>query len=106
MEACEQYSEDRSETWRRTEHRIRIRVCQGMCADRRADSQAACAGCPQELPVKRKRKGSFHNKMIQFSYEHRTVPNAFNELRKSVEEVNNMLNKLSEKDKKKEKQKK
>ena len=44
--------------------------------------------------------------MIQFSYEHRTVPNAFNELRKSVEEVNNMLNKLSEKDKKKEKQKK
>ena len=56
--------------------------------------------------MKRKRKGSFHNKMIQFSYEHRTVPNAFNELRKSVEEVNNMLNKLSEKDKKKEKQKK
>ncbi len=34
------------------------------------------------------------------------MPNAFNELRKSVEEVNNMLNKLSEKDKKKEKQKK
>ena len=56
--------------------------------------------------MKRKRKGSFHNKMIQFSYEHRTVPNAFNELRKSVEEVNNMLNKLSEKDKKKETQKK
>ena len=56
--------------------------------------------------MKRKRKGSFHNKMIQFSYEHRTVQNAFNELRKSVEEVNNMLNKLSEKDKKKEKQKK
>ena len=56
--------------------------------------------------MKRKRKGSFHNKMIQFSYEHRTVPNTFNELRKSVEEVNNMLNKLSEKDKKKEKQKK
>ena len=77
-----------------------------MCAGRRADLQTACAECPQELPVKRKRKGSFHNKMIQFSYEHRTVPNAFNELRKSVEEVNNMLNKLSEKDKKKGKTKK
>ena len=77
-----------------------------MCTGRRADLQAACAECPEELPVKRKRKGSFHNKMIQFSYEHRTVPNAFNELRKSVEEVNNMLNKLSEKDKKKGKTKK
>ena len=41
--------------------------------------------------------------MVQFSYEHRNFDNAFNQVRKSAEEVNKMLNKLSKKDEKKEK---
>ena len=55
----------------------------------------------RSLPVKR--NSSFHNKMVQFSYEHKNFDNAFSQVRKSAEEVNKMLNKLSKKDEKKEK---
>ena len=41
--------------------------------------------------------------MIQFSYENRSFDNAFSQVKKSAEEVNKMLNKLSKKDEKKEK---
>ena len=50
-----------------------------------------------------KRNSSFHNKMVQFSYEHKNFDNAFSRVRKSAEELNKMLNKLSKKDEKKEK---
>ena len=41
--------------------------------------------------------------MVQFSYEHKNFDNAFSRVRKSAEELNKMLNKLSKKDEKKEK---
>lgn len=41
--------------------------------------------------------------MVQFSYEHRSFNGAFGQVRKSAEELNKMLNKLSKKDEKKEK---
>lgn len=43
-----------------------------------------------------KRKSFFHNKMLQFRYEHKNFDNTFSRLRKSAEEVNKTLNKLSE----------
>ena len=50
-----------------------------------------------------KRKSSFHNKMLQFRYEHKNFDNIFSRLRKSAEEVNKTLNKMSQNDEKKEK---
>jgi len=50
-----------------------------------------------------KRKSSFHNKMLQFRYEHKNFDNTFSRLRKSAEEVNKTLNKMSQNDEKKEK---
>lgn len=50
-----------------------------------------------------KRKSSFHNKMMQFRYEHKNFDNTFSRLRKSAEEVNKTLNKMSQNDEKKEK---
>ena len=40
---------------------------------------------------------------MQFGYEHRGFDNAFNQVRKSAEEVSKMLNKMSKKEEKKEK---
>ncbi|MFR1465217.1 MAG: hypothetical protein ACLSAZ_14100 [Blautia wexlerae] len=48
-----------------------------------------------------KRKSSFHNKMLQFRYEHKNFDNTFSRLRKSAEEVNKTLNKMSQNDEKK-----
>ena len=48
-----------------------------------------------------KRKSSFHNKMLQFRYEHKNFDNTFSRLRKSAEEVNKTLNKMSQNDAKK-----
>ena len=50
-----------------------------------------------------KRKSSFHNKMVQFGSEHKKFDDTFSQVRKSAEEVNKMLNKMSKKDEKKEK---
>ncbi len=47
-----------------------------------------------------KRKSSFHNKMLQFRYEHKNFDNTFSRLRKSAEEVNKTLNKMSQNDEK------
>ena len=41
--------------------------------------------------------------MMQFGYEHRGFDNAFNQVRKSAEEVSKMLNKMSKQEEKKEK---
>ena len=38
---------------------------------------------------------------MQFGYEHRGFDNAFNQVRKSAEEVSKMLNKMSKKEEKK-----
>ena len=50
-----------------------------------------------------KRISSLHNKIVQFGYEHNKFDNTFSQVRKSAEEVNKMLNKMSKKDEKKEK---
>ena len=41
--------------------------------------------------------------MVQFGYEHKKFDNTYSQVRKSAEEVNKMLNKMSKKDEKKEK---
>ena len=41
--------------------------------------------------------------MLQFRYEHKNFDNTFSRLRKSAEEVNKTLNKMSQNDEKKDK---
>lgn len=50
-----------------------------------------------------RRNNFLYNKIIQFNYEHRILGRTTERVRKSAEEVNQMLNKMPKKEEKKEK---
>lgn len=68
------------------------------------DDRALCVLSKRRMVL---RRNSFlYNKIIQFHYEHRILSQTTERVRKSAEEVNKMLNKMSKKEEKNEKQKK